>query len=343
MKKRFSNLNQLLLDYFKKCNDDHINAFGAMAAFFIIMSVFPIMIFLLMMTRYLPITKENIITAITDAMGGQTNYLVNGVINEIYRKTGSTLPMMALVAGIWSSSSGMYALILGLDSVYDIDETRNYFVLRLVSIIYTGVFLLVFLGMMLVWVFGNSLFKLVESHLPAFYDLAEDFLETRTIVTFPILTFVFMLMYQFVPSRKSKFIRQLPGAVIATIGWLMTSSFCSYYVDNFPNFNYIYGSMTGIMIIFLWLYLCMCFVFYGAEVNYFFENKKNYHKLIRVLRPNWNRQRRAREEEIRGGDAHSPGTVPPQSVRRRRKNKQKNSPEFEELVKHRVEERKKAE
>ena len=70
-------------------------------------------------------------------------------------------------------------------------------------------------------------------------------------------------------------------------------------MDNFTNFSYIYGSMAGIMILLLWLYFCMSMVFYGAEVNYFLENKDNYHLLIRTLRPNWRRQQRAQTEKMR--------------------------------------------
>ena len=53
------------------------------------------------------------------------------------------------------------------------------------------------------------------------------------------------------------------------------------------------------MILLLWLYFCMSMVFYGAEVNYFLENKDNYHLLIRTLRPNWRRQQRAQTEKMR--------------------------------------------
>ena len=85
---------------------------------------------------------------------------------------------------------------------------------------------------------------------------------------------------------------------MASLGWIIVSKLCAFYVDNFSNFTYIYGSMAGIMILLTWMYFCMSMVFYGAEVNYFLENKKNYHTLIRILRPNLRKIRREREKEI---------------------------------------------
>lgn len=125
-----------------------------------------------------------------------------------------------------------------------------------------------------------------------------------------------MIIYKWIPNRTSSFRGQFPGALIATLGWVAVSVGCSIYMDNFTNFSYIYGSMAGIMILLLWLYFCMSMVFYGAEVNYFLENKDNYHLLIRTLRPNWRRQQRAQTEKMRQKS---------KSERADRKNNKKNN------------------
>ena len=117
--------------------------------------------------------------------------------------------------------------------------------------------------------------------------------------TIVILTLLFMIVYRFVPNRKTvSFGRQLPGALVAAVGWIAVSAGCSFYIGNFNNFSYIYGSLSGMMILLLWLHFCMSMVFYGAEVNYFLENKKNYHLLVRTLRPNYQAIRRKREREM---------------------------------------------
>ena len=323
--KRVRNLYQLFTDYIKKCNDDHVGAFGAMCSFFVILSVFPIMIFLLNLTRFLPYSKEDIVRILVNAISFD-EHLVRRIVNEIYGKVGTTISLISILSALWAASSGVYAILLGLNSVFDIDETRNYFVLRLVSMFYTVIVVVLMAVMLVFWVFGNALYKYICDKWPFLESMAGHILHKRLMLTVVILIFLFMMIYQFVPNRQSRFIQQFPGAVIATIGWVAVSWFYGAFVDNMKYFNYIYGSMAGIMLLFLWLYICMSMVFYGAEVNYFFENKKNYHKLVRILRPNWDQQRRRREQEIQKTETLSGKT---------------NSEEFLKMLERRVEENKK--
>ena len=297
--KRVKNLYTLVMDFIKKCNDDHVAAFGSMSAFFMLLSLFPFLIFFLTLTKYAPFSKEDIITVLTQVISFEKESLIRAIVNEIYRKTGASVFTISLIAALWSSSPGIYSIVIGLNSVYDIDENRNYVVLRIFSIFYTLVFAVLVIAMLLLWVFGNVLYDYICGRFPAFEAIASSFIHKRTIFTIIILTLLFMIIYRFVPNRKSvSFRKQLPGALVAAVGWLVVSAGCSFYIGNFDNFSYIYGSLSGIMILLLWLHFCMSMVFYGAEVNYFLENKRNYHLLIRTLRPNYQAIRRRREKEM---------------------------------------------
>ncbi len=296
--KRLVNLYQLVTDFIKKCSDDHVGAFGAMAAFFILLSVFPFMIFLLTLTRYLPFSKNDLIIFLTNTLSFESDVMIRQVVNEIYGKAGTTVSTMSIIMALWSSSRGVYAISLGLNSVYDIDENRNYFVLRFVSMIYTAILALLIAMVMVIWIFGNTLYDYFKERFVVLGNILGSMVHKRLIFTIIVMTIVFMLIYQYIPNRRSRFTRQLPGALICSLGWIICSIGTEFYVNNFGSFSYIYGSVAGIMVIILWLYLCMSIVFYGAEINYFLENKKNYHKLVRILRPDWTRQRRRQERQL---------------------------------------------
>lgn len=297
--KRIKDFYSLVMDFVKKCNDDHVAAFGSMSAFFILLSLFPFLIFFLTLTKYAPFSKDDIIWILSDLVSFEKTSLITSIVNEIYRKTGASVFTISIIAALWSSSRGIYSIVIGLNSVYDIDENRNYFVLRVFSIFYTVVFAILTVGMLLLWVFGNQLYDYVCGRYPMFATVAGSFIHKRTVVTIVLLTFLFMIIYRFVPNRKStSFYKQWPGALVAAVGWIVVSALCSFYMGSFSNFSYIYGSLSGIMILLLWLHFCMSMVFYGAEVNYFLENKKNYHMLIRTFRPNYRAIRRQREKEF---------------------------------------------
>lgn len=297
--KRVKNLYALVMDFIKKCNDDHVAAFGSMSAFFMLLSLFPFLIFFLTLTKIAPFSKDDIINVLTQVISFERESLIRAIVNEIYRKTGASVFTLSVIAALWSSSRGVYSIVIGLNSVYDIDENRNYIVLRIFSIFYTIVFAILIIAMLLLWVFGNVLYNYICGRFPAFEALAGYFIHKRTMFTIVILTLLFMIVYRFVPNRKTvSFGRQLPGALVAAVGWIAVSAGCSFYIGNFNNFSYIYGSLSGMMILLLWLHFCMSMVFYGAEVNYFLENKKNYHLLVRTLRPNYQAIRRKREREM---------------------------------------------
>ena len=251
------------------------------------------------MTKAAPFSKEDIINVLTHIISFEKESMIRAIVNEIYRKTGASAFTVSVIAALWSSSRGIYSIVIGLNSVYDIDENRNYVVLRIFSIFYTIVFAILIVVMLLIWVFGNVLYDYVCGKFPAFAALAGSFIHKRMLFTIVILTLLFMIIYRFVPNRKTvSFLKQWPGALVAAVGWLAVSAFCSFYISNFDNFSYIYGSLSSIMILLLWLHFCMSMVFYGAEVNYFLENKKNYHTLIRTFRPNYKAIRRQREKEM---------------------------------------------
>ncbi len=301
--RRLKDLYDLITDFIKKCNDDHVAAFGAMSAFFILLSILPFMIFFLTLAKYLPFSKDDILRILIDFLSFEPNSLIVSLVNEVYHKTATSVVTVSIAAALWSSSKGVYSIVKGLNSVYDIDDTRNYLILRIFSLFYTVLLAAVLAGMLILWVFGNKLYLYVSTRFPFLATLVSLFIHRRTVVTFIVLVVIFMLTYRFIPGRDHHFLNQYPGAIIAALGWIFVSKLCALYMDNFSNFTYIYGSMAGIMILLIWMYFCMSMIFYGAEINYFLENKDNYHTLIRIMRPNFKALRRQKEQEMKESEA----------------------------------------
>ncbi|MCD8018213.1 MAG: YihY/virulence factor BrkB family protein [Clostridiales bacterium] len=287
-------------DFMMKCTDDHVTAFGAMSAFFLLLTVFPIMILLLTLTKYAPFSKEDIISGLTNMLSFESTSLVTSLVNEIYEKTGASIFTASIIVTLWSSSSGVHAMVKGLNAVYDIEESRNYIMIRVFSMLCTVIFIIMLGSMLILWVFGNNLYDFICLHFPPLQSVAISFLNSRLVFTILILTILFMVIYTFLPGRRSTFSKQWPGAVVASVGWMIISWGYSFYMENFQNFSYVYGSMAGIMILLLWLYFCMSLVFYGAEINYLYENKKFYHTMVRIRRLKYVAMQREKENIRKG-------------------------------------------
>ncbi len=280
----------------RKIRDDHVAAFSAQAAFFIIVSFFPFIMLLLSLVRYFPIGESAMLKLFTQAFPTAVNSLVVRVIMEIYdTATSSALISITAISTLWSAGKGFLAIMNGLNAVYGIKETRNYILLRLNSTFYTLIFAIMIIATMILFVFGNRLYFWIEQRVPVLVDAALIVISLRTILGLITLILFFLIIYIVIPNRKAKKVNELPGAMICAAGWMGFSYAFSYYIDNFSSYysNYsnstsMYGILTTIVLFMLWMYFCMYILFLGAEFNLLFENKDLVEKIKQLYRKNNN-------------------------------------------------------
>lgn len=235
--------------FLAQLRDDFISAFAAQAAFFIILSFIPFIMFLFTLLNFFPLTA------------GSLTRLPAGILSG--------------TAALWSASRGTLALIRGLNAVYKYKETRNYFLIRAISMIYTFCFAALLIAALVLLVFGNRLYDWIMSQFPMLKELAFLILSLRSLGTVIILTLFFLLLYLVVPNRKSRFLRELPGAMLSACGWMGFSYLFSFYIDHRQSTSFAYGSLTTLAFSMLWLYFCMYILFVGAEINVFLSNGKD--------------------------------------------------------------------
>lgn len=255
---------KLILDKIKK---DHLSAYAAQSAFFIILSAVPFVMLLLTLVQYAPIDSTVLIEGVKDFFPADTSEVLTSVINEVMTKTSGTFVSITVITLLWTAGKSIMAITRGLNSVYEIEETRNYILLRLISTVYTLVFAIMIIFTLSFLVFGNRIYVWICTKIPFLNDVAAFIISIRTISSMGILTALFLLFYKVLPNKKVKLLHQLPGALFTALGWMISSYIFSIYVDYSTNLSYIYGSLTGIIVTMLWLYFCMNLMFFGAEIN----------------------------------------------------------------------------
>ncbi len=263
-----------------RIKEDHVSAYAAQSAYFIILSAVPFLMLLLILLKYVPIEPETLIENISDFFPEDTGKFIAALIEDINTKTSGTVLSITIIALLWTSGKGILALTRGLNSVYGIKETRSYPVLRIISTFYTLIFAIMIIFTLAFLVFGNRIYLWIVEKIPFLNDVAAFLISIRTISSMGILTALFLIFYKVLPNRKGRLFHQLPGAVFSALGWMISSYIFSIYVDFSSNLSYMYGSLTSIIITMLWLYFCMNLVFFGAELNVmFFPPVKDLHDL----------------------------------------------------------------
>lgn len=256
---------------YDKFSKDEMTVYAAQASFFTIIAAFPFIMLLMAMIQLIPtITKSNLLQVITSLVPANLKSLVFSVVENIYTNSPATVLSVTAIAAIWSASRGMLSIERGLNRVFGKQKKRNYVVTRMICAGYTIIFMLICILTLVLLVLGSSIQGFVEHHFPVVAEITHYVISFRTVLLL-ILTICFTFLYTYVPEKKQHFKKQLPGAIFSTLGWIAFSFAFSIYFNNFSNFSVMYGSLTAIVLLMLWLYACICILFLGAEINYFYS------------------------------------------------------------------------
>jgi membrane protein len=253
----------------KKIKLDNIGAYAAQAALFIIMSAIPFLLVFLSIIRFTPVTESMILSGIEILLPGNMSPTLVYIVDEVYYNSGKILPMAAIFA-IYSAAKAVQSLRYGLNIVYDIEETRNWFVLRFRAMIETFVMILVISLLMLLMVFGRKIQNLLVEYTPIIAVVTEMILKLRMVILFFVLILFFTSIYKILPNRKATFRSQLVGAIGCSVAWYVFSFGLSIYVNYFNGFS-LYGSLTTILLLMFWLYISMYIFLVCGEINNVFE------------------------------------------------------------------------
>ena len=143
------NIIQLMLGFVRRANGDHVSAYAAQEAYFLIMSFIPFILFLTTLIRYTPLSYNVVRDAIIGFVPGNLQTFVLSIVVEVYKRSTAIVPLSALMA-LWASGKGMQAITNGLNTIYHVKETRNWLMTRIYSVFYMLLFVLAIIVTLLV-------------------------------------------------------------------------------------------------------------------------------------------------------------------------------------------------
>ncbi|MBS4536388.1 YihY/virulence factor BrkB family protein [Clostridium sp. D2Q-14] len=250
-----------------RIKQDEVPALGAQLTYYLILSFFPFLIFLITILSYTTFSSEDFIVRLSTILPKQSFDIVYDVIKEVVDNGSTSLLSFSIIGTLWSASNGVAAMIKGLNKSYNQNENRSFFKLRGYGILIT---IALSLGIILAFtllVFGEVLGNYIFNALGLSYYFKIFWNIVRLIFPIFLLILVFILFYKFAPNKKLKIKDVFPGAIFSTFSWITISLVFSYYVNNFSNYTKVYGSIGGIIILLIWLYISSIIVLIGGELN----------------------------------------------------------------------------
>lgn len=175
-----------IFKFVDRVGQDHVGAYAAQSAFFLVLSLIPIILLLLTLVQYTPVTKADVMSAAYELFPVTIRTTIVSIINEVYNQSRALIPVTALVA-IWSAGRGTMAITNGLNCIHKETETRNYFFLRIRAAFYTILLIVAIVLCLVLLGFGNSISLLVNQHIPVFRYITDFIIEIRTIAILCVL------------------------------------------------------------------------------------------------------------------------------------------------------------
>ena len=254
-----------LKEFVEYLSEQKVPLYAANASFFLILSIFPVLVLLLALVRYTGLQVETLTDLISAVVPSALMPMVNRLVLSAYVNSTGTVLSVSAVAALWSASRGMYSFVMGLNAIYEVRENRGYLRTRLLSMGYTFAFLVVLMLTLVLHVFGGDLLRLLEG-LPI-PEFLMSLLDLRVFLLLVLQTFLFCGMFTVLPNERNRVGESLPGALLASIGWQIFTNLYSVYSQKFTAYASIYGSLYVVALGMLWLYFCICIVFYGGVLN----------------------------------------------------------------------------
>lgn len=252
---------------------------AANAGFFIVLSIFPALVLTLSLLRYTGLQVSSLVEVLSSFLPAALMGTVSELVLLTYENSTYHLVGISALTAIWSASKGVYGLLTGLNRVYGVSEDRGWLYTRCISVLYTFVFLAVLLLTLVVHVFGGTILALLPISRVRLIRILGRIVDFRFLLLLFVQTAVFMLMFAFLPNGRNRLRDTIPGAVLASLGWLVLSGAFSVYVERFATLKNIFGSVYTLALAMLWLYFCLCLIFYSAALNQYLENRKNVDNL----------------------------------------------------------------
>ncbi|MEK5236458.1 YihY/virulence factor BrkB family protein [Paenibacillus sp. FSL L8-0470] len=268
----------LMKQLFQKIKLDDVQGISAQLTYYLILSLFPFLIFIMTLIGYAHISIEDRIAELQQIMPAEAVSIIEEILQDVSEGRSEALLSFGMLATLWAASKGINAIIKGLNRAYDIDESRVFWKIRGIAFLATMIIGVVVLLSILLLVLGSwlktQIFLLAD--LP--YGLQKVWDLLQYIVPLFVLFVVFTLLYWIAPSRRLTLKEVMPGAMFSTIGWIITSILFSIYVNQFSDFTKTYGSLGGVMILLIWLYISSIIILVGGEINALLFNRRPIRK-----------------------------------------------------------------
>lgn len=260
----------LIRRFLNKISDDNIFALSAQFSYYIILGLFPFMLLIVIFLGYYSDVLVDILNSLQKILPKQIHTLLTNIVIQSTVNYKSSYFSVSIFILFWTASSGSISIIRGVNKAYNCEFKKNYLYMKIIGLFFTFSLTISFQLALIIIVLGKTLVNFLPTIISIPHSILSliDFI--RLFIPVVLLAIILSLVYKFIPHKKIKLKSVWIGALFATIGCIFSSMFFSIYINYKSDFyNNIYGNLSGIFILLLWVYMNSFIFLLGAEINGF--------------------------------------------------------------------------
>lgn len=250
-----------------EASEDRATGLSAELAFYFMLALFPLLIFLLSVLGLMPGMQDRLIDYLMKVAPREATDLLRDWVSAVANKTTGSLLSFSLLGSLWAASKGIAALISALNVAYEIEEGRPWWKVRMVAIGLVLAMTVFVAGGALLIIFGDALAGALAGRLGLGEVFAAVWPYVDYLIGLALLVVGMGMIYYFAPNVEQHWRWITPGAIFAVVAMVIASALFSIYLNYAPSYSATYGSLGAVIILMLWLYILGLTIFIGGEIN----------------------------------------------------------------------------
>src|SRR6185312_3504817 len=276
----------------KKLGDDELSTRSASLSYYFLLALFPLFLFRLSLVGGIAghhsQLQENIVSSMSRLAPGSAAELVRSVVSQTFKASSGIKLAAGMLGALWAASGGMSAVVVSLNVIYKLTETRPWWKQKLTVVGLTVALAALMIIALVLALYGGKIGQSLASHL----GLGELFRITWKVLQWPVsfaaMFVAFSLVYYFAPNvEHRKWYWVTPGSAAGVTLWLLASLGFRFYLHFFNRYSATYGSLGAVIILMLWLYITGFAILTGGEINSIIEGedkkRTDLQKRLRVI------------------------------------------------------------
>jgi len=245
----------------------------------LIFSIFPFLIFLVSLVGFFNIDATHLLQEVYAMFPDEIAHGINGIIQEVVDFRNPTIMSLALLLSLFTVVNGFRAIMRGVNRCYNQEDKRHFVKQWLICTLLVVILAFAIILSLFSIIFGDVIKSLLLNHFAPTPFLDATFGIVGFAITLVVMLLAVMLIYHLASSVRHRFIALLPGAALTIVVWGLSTWGFNIYINNFANFSVIYGSITSIFLLMLWLNIISTTILLGALLNA--RLKKSKSKIIK--------------------------------------------------------------